>query len=94
MKASTCCDHKLEAYCAEVIKLEEKFNGIELRHIPRRDNEKVDSLARIGSTRDMPLGGMFLDKLTRPTTRWEVETQPPLEPSAFIITKAAGSNLN
>jgi ribonuclease HI len=94
MKTSTCCDHKMEAYCAEVRKLEAKFDGLELCHIPQRDNEKADSLARIGSTRDMPPGGMFLDKLTRPKAWWEVETQPPLELSAFIITKAVGSNLN
>ena len=50
MKASACHDHKMEAYCAEVRKLEAKFDGLELCHIPRRDNKEVDSLARIGST--------------------------------------------
>jgi ribonuclease HI len=34
MKASACHDHKMEAYYAEVRKLEAKFNGLELRHIP------------------------------------------------------------
>ena len=50
MKASTYHDHMMEAYCAEVRKLEAKFDGLELRHIPRRDNEEVDSLTRIGLT--------------------------------------------
>ena len=50
MKASVCYDHKMEAYCDEVRKLEAKFDGLELRHIPRRDNEEVDSLTRIGLT--------------------------------------------
>jgi ribonuclease HI len=92
MKASACHDHKMEAYCAEVRKFEAKFDVLKLRHIPRRDNEEADSLARIGSTRDMPLGGVFLDELTRPSTHWEVKTQPPLEPSMLTIIKAIGSN--
>ena len=84
----------MEAYCAEVRKLEANFDELELCYIPRRDNEESDSLARISSTRDMPPGGVFLDKLTRPSTCWEVETQPPPEPSVLTITKVAGSNPN
>ena len=34
MKASVCCDHKMEAYYTEVRKLEAKFDGLKLRHIP------------------------------------------------------------
>jgi hypothetical protein len=67
MKASVCRDHKVEAYCTEVRKLEAKFDELELRHIPRRDNEEANSLTKIGSTQDMPLGGMFLNELTRLT---------------------------
>ena len=48
MKASMYHDHMMEAYCAEVRKLEAKFNELELHHIPRRDNEEANSLARIG----------------------------------------------
>ena len=40
----------MEAYCAEAHKLEGKFNGIELHHILRRDNEEADSLARLVSS--------------------------------------------
>jgi len=35
MKASTCHDPKMEAYCKEVRKLEDKFHGLELIHIAR-----------------------------------------------------------
>jgi hypothetical protein len=59
-------------------KLEEKFNRLELCHIPRRDNEEANSLTKISSTQDMPPGGVFLDELTRPLARWKVETQNPL----------------
>ena len=69
-------------------------NGYELCHIPRRDNEEADSLARICSTRDMPLGEVFLDQLTRHSAHWEVETQPPPEPNVLIITRVVGSNLD
>ena len=92
MKASSCLDHKMDAYCAEVRKLEAKFDELELCHIPQRDNEEADSLTRISSTRDIPPGGVFLDELTRSSARWEVKTQPPLEPSVVTITKATGSN--
>ena len=61
MKASACRDHNMEAYCIEVRKLEVKFDGLKLRHIPRRDNEEADSLAKISSTQDMPPGSVFLD---------------------------------
>ena len=93
MKASACHDHKMEAYYAEVRKLEAKFDGLELCHIPQRDNEDADSLARIGSTQDVhALGSVFPYELTRPSAHWEVETQPPLEPSVLTISKATGSN--
>ena len=92
MKALACRDHKMEDYCAEVRKLEAKFDGLNLCHIPRRDNKEANSLDRIGSIRDMPPGGMFLDELTKPLARWEVETQPLLKPSILTITKAEGSN--
>ena len=92
MKASACHDHKMEAYYAEVRKIKAKFDGLELRHIPRRDNEEANSLARIVSTRDTPPGGMFLHELTKPSACWEVETQPLPKPSALNIIKAVGSN--
>jgi len=51
MKASSCHDPKMEAYCKEVRMLEDKFHGLELNHIARRYNEVVDELAKITSTR-------------------------------------------
>jgi len=40
----------------------------------------------------MPPSSVFLDELTRPSARLEVETQPLPEPSVLTITKAACSN--
>ena len=67
VKTSACCDHKMEAYCAEVRKLEANFDELELCYIPRRDNKEADNIARIGSTRYMPPGDVFLDELIKPS---------------------------
>jgi hypothetical protein len=34
MKKSNCYNPKMVAYCQEVRKLEDKFDGLELNHIP------------------------------------------------------------
>ena len=49
MKNSHCRDPKMEAYCGEVRRLEDKFYGLELNHIARRYNETADELAKIAS---------------------------------------------
>jgi ribonuclease HI len=33
MKSSSCRDPKMEAYCKEVRRLEDKFHGLELNHV-------------------------------------------------------------
>ena len=42
-------NEKMAAYCQEVRKLEGKFDGLELRHVLRQDNEAADELAKMGS---------------------------------------------
>jgi ribonuclease HI len=49
MKNSHCRDPKMEAYCDEVWRLEDKFCGLELNHIALRYNETADELAKIAS---------------------------------------------
>jgi ribonuclease HI len=51
MKNSHCHVRKMEAYCDEVRRLEDKFYGLELNHIARRYNETSDELAKIASGR-------------------------------------------
>jgi ribonuclease HI len=46
---NSCHDEKMEAYCNTVRALEDKFNDIELNHVPRKYNEEVDELAKIAS---------------------------------------------
>ena len=45
MKESSCRSAKMAAYCQEVRQLEDKFNGLELNHIPRHLNEATDARA-------------------------------------------------
>src|SRR6266540_7500825 len=40
---------KMSAYCQEVRTLEGTFDGLELTHILRNDNNEADELAKIGS---------------------------------------------
>jgi hypothetical protein len=73
MKNSHCRDPKMEAYCDEVRRLEDKFYGLELNHIARRYNETVDELAKIASGRTtVPRTSSpetYINRQSRPTTR-------------------------
>ena len=51
MKESSCHDPKMEAYCNVVRRLEDRFDGLELNHVPRKYNEDADELAKIASRR-------------------------------------------
>ena len=46
MKESSYHDARMAVYCQEVRQLEDKFDGLELNHIPRRLNEAADALAK------------------------------------------------
>ncbi|XP_066316398.1 uncharacterized protein [Miscanthus floridulus] len=50
MKESNYHDVKMTAYCQEVRRLEDKFDGLELNHILRRLNEVADTLAKATSS--------------------------------------------
>ena len=76
MKASAWHNPKMEAYCQEVRKLEEKFHGLEHRHTPRKYNEVADELAKIASTRaEVPPDILTLD-LHEPSVKYEETTTP------------------
>ena len=67
MKASSCHDPKIEAYCKEVHRIEDKFHGLELVHVARRYNEAADELAKIASTRSMVPPDAFSRDLHEPS---------------------------
>jgi ribonuclease HI len=67
MKSSSCRDPKMEAYCEEVRRLEDKFHGLELNHIARRYNEAADELAKIASSRATVPPDVFARDLHEPS---------------------------
>nr|ABF96190.1 retrotransposon protein, putative, Ty3-gypsy subclass [Oryza sativa Japonica Group] len=64
-----CSNSELSKYLAEVRKLEKNFDGIEVRHVYRKDNVEPDDLARRASRREPLEPGTFLDMLTKPSVK-------------------------
>nr|AAT77329.1 putative polyprotein [Oryza sativa Japonica Group] len=64
-----CSSPELSKYLAEVRKLEKRFDGIEVRHVYRKDNIEPDDLARRASTQEPLEPGTFLDVLTKPSVK-------------------------
>jgi ribonuclease HI len=81
MKNSHCRDPKMEAYCNEVRRLENKFYGLELNHIARRYNETADKLAKIASGRTTVSPDVFSQDLHQPSIKTD-DTPEPEAPSA------------
>jgi ribonuclease HI len=81
MKNSHCRDPKMEAYCDEVRRLEDKFYRLELNHIARRYNETADELAKIASGRTMVPPDVFSRDLHQPSVKTD-DTPEPGEASA------------
>ena len=62
MKESRYHNAKVATYCREVHQLEDKFNGLELSHIPRCLNEAADVLVKAVSGREpVPTGVIASD---------------------------------
>jgi ribonuclease HI len=76
IKNSHYRDPKMEAYCDEVRRLEDKFYGLELNHIARRHNKTADELAKIASGRTT----VPLDVFSRDLHQPSVKTNDTLEP--------------
>jgi hypothetical protein len=81
MKNSHYRDRKMEAYCDEVRRLEDKFYGLELNHVARRHNETADELAKIASGRTMVPPDVFSKDIYQPSVKLD-DAPEPEEPSA------------
>ena len=73
MKESNYHDVKMAAYCQEVHRLEDKFDGLELNHIPKHLNEAADALAKAASGREPVLMGIFASDQHKPSVCYEGE---------------------
>nr|ABG66296.1 retrotransposon protein, putative, Ty3-gypsy subclass [Oryza sativa Japonica Group] len=67
MKEWSCLDDNMTAYRQEVRKLEDKFDGLELTHVLRHNNEAADRLANFGSKREAAPSVVFVEHLYEPT---------------------------
>jgi ribonuclease HI len=88
MKNSHCRDPKMEAYCDEVWRLEDKFFGLELNHIARRYNETADELDKIASGRTMVPPDVFSRDLHQPSVKTD-DTPEPEKVSALLEAPSA-----
>jgi ribonuclease HI len=77
MKNSHCRDPRMEAYCNEVRRLEDKFYGLELNHIARRYNKTADELTKIASGRTTVPPDVFSRDLHQPSVK--TDDTPELE---------------
>jgi ribonuclease HI/transposase InsO family protein len=76
MKNSNCRDKKMEAYCDEVRRLEDKFHGLELNHVTRRYNETADELAKIASGRTTVPPDVFSKDIYQPSVKLDDALEP------------------
>ena len=67
----------MEAYCNAVRHLEDKFDGLELNHVPRKYNEDADELAKIASGRTTVPPNIFARDIAKPSVGNPSSAEPP-----------------
>jgi hypothetical protein len=66
-KSYTPKDEHMVAYLKEHRKMEERFQGLELKHIPRGENVEADEIAKRASHRLAQPAGIFEERLFKPS---------------------------
>jgi O6-methylguanine-DNA--protein-cysteine methyltransferase len=66
-KSYTPKDEHMVAYLEEHRKMEKRFQGLELKHIPRGENVEVDKIAKRASHRLAQPAGVFEERLFKPS---------------------------
>nr|ABA99783.1 retrotransposon protein, putative, unclassified [Oryza sativa Japonica Group] len=91
-KEYRCSDPQMDAYVRQVRRMERHFDGIELRHVPRRDNTVADELSRLASSRAQTPPGAFEERLAQPSARPDPlgETDAPDRPPMPVGVQASG----
>ena len=73
-------DEHMEAYLAEVRKMEKQFLGLEVQHVPRGTNQEADDIAKRASRRLPQEPGIFEERLFKPSALSSLSnTAQPLE---------------
>nr|AAU10764.1 putative polyprotein [Oryza sativa Japonica Group] len=91
-KEYQCSDQQMDAYVRQVRRMERHFDGIELRHVPKRDNAVADELSRLASSRAQTPPGAFEERLAQPSARPDPlgETDAPERPPRPVGVQASG----
>ena len=81
----------MDAYCAKIKKLEGKFYGIEYHHVVHDQNQLIDHLSKLGSSRTAIPPGVFVQDLLAPSIKEEKEVQevPPAEQLVLMVPSPA-----
>jgi ribonuclease HI len=58
-----CSTDSMGKYCAAVRKLEEKFEGLEFRHVERDRNAVANALSKLGSSQAQVPPGVFVQEI-------------------------------
>jgi hypothetical protein len=66
-KSYTPKDEHMAAYLEEHRKIEKRFQGLELKHIPRGENVEADEIAKRASHRLAQPAGVFEERLFKPS---------------------------
>jgi ribonuclease HI len=90
-----CVKDTMDAYCAEIRKLEGRFEGIEFQHVPRNNNITADVLSKLGSRRALVPAGVFVQDLRKPSIKLLDPNNPeqssndqnPTPPHDVLMTK-------
>ena len=80
----------MDAYVAEIRKLENKFSGLEIHHVIRDNNVAADVLSKLGSDRAEVPPGIFVHGLHHPS----INTSIPMVLSGFYPTDCQISPFN
>jgi hypothetical protein len=62
-----CSNDYMGKYCTAVRKLEDKFEGLEFRHVERDRNAAADALSKLGSSRTQVPPRVFVQEVPRPS---------------------------
>src|SRR3954467_10705404 len=87
-------DPNMIAYRRAVDQLGGCFAGFSVEWIDRRKNEDADALYRIGSSKQAPPSGVFLDVISKPSILppKEVDLGVPLDPEQALVAVAEPEN--
>jgi hypothetical protein len=92
-KSYTPKDEHMAAYLEEHRKMEKRFQGLELKHIPRGQNVEADEIAKRASHRLVLPAGVFEERLFKPSASPSMtgsELPPALPPPPEQGFRTAG----